>query len=55
MQILRGCRPQWAIRALQRAQCVFFDVDSTLTDQEGIDELARFLGKYEQVSSLTER
>ena len=50
----RGCRPEWAIRVFQNAQCVFFDVDSTLSNQEGLDELARYLGKYDQVSRLTE-
>ena len=50
----RGCRPEWAIRVFQNAQCVFFDVDSTLSNQEGLDELARYLGKYDQVSKLTE-
>ena len=32
-----------------RADCVCFDVDSTVCRQEMVDELARFNGKYEQV------
>ena len=32
-----------------RADCVCFDVDSTVSRQEMVDELARFSGKYEQV------
>jgi phosphoserine phosphatase len=32
---------------------VFFDCDSTLVDVEGIDELARWLGRAEDVAALT--
>ena len=35
------------------ADCVCFDVDSTVCIDEGIDELARFCGKMEEVSRLT--
>ena len=42
-----------AITALKQAQCVFFDVDSTIIRQEGLDEFARFLGKYDQIKKLT--
>jgi len=30
-----------------------FDMDSTLIDQEVIDELARFVGKYDDVANIT--
>lgn len=42
-----------AVLALKQAQCVFFDVDSTIIQQEGLDEMARFLGKYDQIEVLT--
>lgn len=42
-----------AITALKQSQCVFFDVDSTIIRQEGLDEFARFLGKYDQIKKLT--
>jgi phosphoserine phosphatase len=34
------------------ADAVCFDVDSTVCQDEGIDELAKFCGKYEEVSKL---
>ena len=52
---MRGRRPEAAIQALKHAQCIFFDVDSTITNQEGIDELARYLNKYDEVSAITEK
>lgn len=52
---LKGLRPQWAVQALQCAQCVFLDVDSTIIHEEGLDELARFLGKYEEVCAITNK
>lgn len=39
--------------ALQTADAVCFDVDSTVIAEEGIDVLAEHLGKYEIVSNLT--
>lgn len=41
------------VKALWR-QCdaVCFDVDSTVIMEEGLDELARFLGKGEEIASL---
>ena len=42
-----------AITALKQSHCVFFDVDSTIIQQEGLDEFARFLGKYDQIKKLT--
>lgn len=35
-------------------QLIFFDCDSTLSTSEGIDELARKKGKFEQVKRLTD-
>src|SRR5512139_3381911 len=34
---------------------IFFDCDSTLTTMEGIDELARLKGQYDQIADLTRR
>lgn len=34
------------------ADAVCFDVDSTVIQEEGIDELAKFCGKGEQVANL---
>ena len=34
---------------------IFFDCDSTLTTIEGIDELARLKGQYDQIADLTRR
>lgn len=36
----------------QNADAVTFDVDSTVIQEEGIDELAKYCGKGEQVSNL---
>jgi phosphoserine phosphatase len=36
----------------RNADAVCFDVDSTVCQDEGIDELAKFCGKYEEVSRL---
>jgi len=33
---------------------IFFDCDSTLSTIEGIDELARYKGKYDQIKALTD-
>lgn len=45
--------PQQSIKELFRnADCVCFDVDSTVIKDEGIDELARFCGKGEEVKRL---
>lgn len=37
----------------RRAQCVCFDVDSTVIQEEGVDVLAAFKGKGEAVAALT--
>lgn len=42
-----------AKRIIQTADIVCFDVDSTVIMEEGIDELAEFCGKGEEVSNLT--
>ena len=34
------------------ADAISFDVDSTVIREEGIDELAKFCGKGDQVSNL---
>lgn len=44
----RLVRPDWAPFDL-----VIFDCDSTLVDVEGIDELARWLGREDEVAALT--
>lgn len=38
---------------LRRADAVCFDVDSTVIQSEGIDDLAKYLNKYEVVAELT--
>lgn len=42
-----------AKRIIQSADIVCFDVDSTVIVEEGIDELAEFCGKGEEVANLT--
>jgi len=39
------------VRALQQADAVCFDVDSTVITTEGIDQLGAFLGKAKEVCS----
>jgi phosphoserine phosphatase len=38
---------------IRTADIVCFDVDSTVIEEEGIDELAEFCGKGQEVSNLT--
>ena len=45
-----GIRDRW-----RRAQAVCFDVDSTVSPEEGIDVLAAFAGQGEAVAALTKR
>ncbi|KAL0803281.1 hypothetical protein ABMA28_017236 [Loxostege sticticalis] len=46
--------PQQSVQELFRtADCVCFDVDSTVIRDEGIDELANFCGKGDEVKRLT--
>ena len=40
-------------RTWREARAVCFDVDSTVSRVEGIDELARFLGQGAEVSAIT--
>lgn len=41
------------IELLQKADAVAFDVDSTVCTDEGIDELAAYLGKGDEVAEMT--
>jgi hypothetical protein len=43
------------VRLLLLAQAYCFDVDSTLVETEGIDELAEATGRLEQVMAITNR
>lgn len=40
------------LKVWQDADCVCFDVDSTVIQEEGLDHLAAFLGKGEAVAAL---
>jgi len=40
---------------LRGKRLVIFDMDSTLVEQEVIDEMARYVGAYSEVASVTER
>lgn len=42
-----------AALVLNKSKIVCFDVDSTVIQEEGIDELAKFCGKGQEVSRLT--
>jgi hypothetical protein len=44
-----------AIDALRKADAVCFDVDSTVITEEGIDVLAEYLGKGEEVAAWTRK
>ena len=44
-----------AMYSLYKADAVCFDVDSTVIAEEGIDVLAEYLGKGEEVSALTKQ
>ena len=50
-----GQNIEFAKLTLAQADCVCFDVDSTVINEEGIDVLAEFLGKGEKVASLTKQ
>lgn len=41
-----------AAQILNKSKVVCFDVDSTVIQEEGIDELAKFCGKGQEVSRL---
>lgn len=46
-------RPHDAAQIVKNSQVVCFDVDSTVIKEEGIDELAKFCGKGQEVARLT--
>ncbi len=49
-----GPRPvEWLLERLREADGVCFDVDSTVSAEEGIDVLAESLGKGEAVRAYT--
>jgi phosphoserine phosphatase len=50
---LVGNKVALAMESLAAADCVCFDVDSTVVTEEGIDVLAAHLGKGEEVAALT--
>jgi len=54
-QDLHGQDVAGAVQALIDSDCVCFDVDSTVIDEEGIDVLADYLGKGEEVAALTKQ
>ena len=47
-------QPLWLHHAHEKPGLAVFDMDSTLIQQEVIDELARTVGRYEQVAAITE-
>jgi hypothetical protein len=47
-------REQYARRIWRSADAVCFDVDSTVCQDEAIDELAKFVGKGEEVARCTQ-
>ncbi len=53
--IMDGPRQELALMSLLQADAVCFDVDSTVITEEGIDVLADYLGKGEEVKALTKR
>lgn len=55
LDMLVGKDVDGAMEALYKADCVCFDVDSTVVSEEGIDVLADFLGYGEQVAALTRK
>lgn len=46
-------RPLEAVKILKDSKIVCFDVDSTVICEEGIDELANYCGKADEVKRLT--
>ena len=52
---LVGLHVPMSIEAFVNADCVCFDVDSTVIQEEGIDVLAEFLGKGPAVAQLTKQ
>lgn len=54
-QTLEGNEIPSAMEALIEADCVCFDVDSTVVNEEGIDVLADYLGQGQAVADLTKQ
>lgn len=61
-EMIRGFSPPpvgnevaFAMQSLVESDCVCFDVDSTVINEEGIDVLADYLGKGEEVAALTKQ
>lgn len=54
-QIEFDCIEYTSIQNFNQLQLIAFDMDSTLIEQECIDELAKFAGISQQVASITER
>mmetsp|Transcript_1626 Transcript_1626/g.2395 ORF Transcript_1626/g.2395 Transcript_1626/m.2395 type:complete len:279 (+) Transcript_1626:22-858(+) len=52
---LNGQNVESAVSALANADAVCFDVDSTVIQEEGIDVLADYLGKGDEVAALTKK
>jgi hypothetical protein len=50
--LISGLRMESVRSAWRSADAVCFDVDSTVIQEEAIDELANFCGKGEQVKQL---
>jgi len=53
--VLSGVYFVEVVATWQNAQAVCFDVDSTVCEDEGIDELAAFCGAGEAVAAWTAR
>lgn len=53
MRIDKQKRPHEAAQIVKNSQVVCFDVDSTVIKEEGIDELANYCGKGQEVARLT--
>ncbi len=54
-KVREGVNVHIAMEALRVADAVCFDVDSTVITEEGIDVLAEFLGKGEEVAAWTRK
>lgn len=52
---LKGQNVELAVSSLAKADAVCFDVDSTVIGEEGIDVLADYLGKGNEVAALTKK
>ena len=51
----KGFDPEKAVSLLRRASIVVLDVDSTIIRKEGIDMLASFLHKEDDLKELKQR